>query len=85
LVWNSDADWTIQRSGAILLEGTEGFVFDSNHVTKCDGNGLFLSNYNRNASIASNEFSWIGDNAMSSFGSMGTCLYQVLAVAVSLG
>jgi hypothetical protein len=73
----SDADWTIQRSGAILLEGTEGFVFDSNHVTKCDGNGLFLSNYNRNASILQNEFSWIGDNAMSAFGSMGTCLYQV--------
>ena len=53
----SDADWTIQRSGAVLLEGTEGFVFDSNELTRCDGNGLKLSNYNRNATISGNEFS----------------------------
>ena len=53
----SDSDWVIQRSGAVLLTGTEGFVFDGNHVTRCDGNGLFLSDYNRNASITRNEFS----------------------------
>jgi hypothetical protein len=45
-------------------------------VTRCDGNGLFLSNYNRNATILGNEFSFTGDNAMSSFGSTGRCLYQ---------
>ena len=76
----SDADWVIQRSGAVLLEGTEGFVFEGNEVTKCDGNGLKLSNYNRDALIVSNEFSWIGDNAMSSFGSTGSCLYQNCSV-----
>jgi hypothetical protein len=71
----ASSDWTIQRSGAVLLEGTERFRFVQNCVTKCDGNGLLLSNYNRNASITQNEFSWIGDNAMSAFGSMDTCLY----------
>ena len=76
----SDSDWTIQRSGAVLLEGTEAFVFDSNELTRCDGNGLKLSNYNRNATISRNEFSWIGDNAISSFGSMGSCLYQNCSV-----
>jgi hypothetical protein len=70
----SDSDWTVQRSGAVLLEGTEGFVFESNEVTRCDGNGVFLSNYNRNATIQGNEFSWIGDSAMSAFGSTGRCL-----------
>ena len=30
------------RSGAILLEGTEGVVIDSNEITRCDGNGIFL-------------------------------------------
>ena len=72
--------WTIQRSGAVLLEGTERFSFDRNVVTRCDGNGLFLSNYNRNTSITGNEFSWIGDNAMSAFGSMGSCLYANCSV-----
>ena len=70
----SDSDWTIQRSGAVLIEGTERFTFEANHVTRVDGNGLKLSNYNRNASIVANEFSWIGDSAMSSLGSMGDCL-----------
>ena len=76
----ASSDWTIQRSGAVLLEGTERFRFEQNRVTRCDGNGLFLSNYNRNTSIAGNEFSWIGDNAMSAFGSMDTCLYQNCSV-----
>ena len=76
----SDSDWTIQRSGAVLVEGTESFAFTENLVTRCDGNGLFLSNFNRNASIASNEFSWIGDNALAALGSMGPCLYANCSV-----
>ena len=67
----SSSDWTIQRSGAVLLQGTESFLFEQNCVTRCDGNGLFLSDYNRGASILGNEFSFTGDNAMSSFGSTG--------------
>ena len=56
--------------------GTEDFVFESNHVSRCDGIGFALSNYNRNATIIGNEFSWIGGSALSGFGSMGDCLYQ---------
>lgn len=76
----SASDWTIQRSGAILLEGTEGFILDSNEITRCDGNGVFLSNYNRRTLIASNDFTWLGDNAMSAFGSMDRCLYANCSV-----
>jgi hypothetical protein len=53
-------DWALQRSGAILLEGTERVQVVGNLITRVDGNGIFLSNYNRNATIGSNEMSWIG-------------------------
>ena len=76
----SSTDWAIQRSAAVFVEGTEDFRFEANHVTDCDGNGLFLSNYNRRAQILGNEFSWLGDNAMAAFGSMSECLYQNCSV-----
>ena len=41
-----------------------------NHLTRIDGNGIFLSNYNRNATIASNEMSWVGDGAIAAWGSV---------------
>eukprot|EP01052_Picozoa_sp_SAG31_P002049 SAG31_NODE_69_length_28130_cov_15.318219_2_plen_950_part_00 len=70
----SDGDWALQRSGAVTVEGSEGFVFYDNHVTRCDGNGIFLNNYNRDALIGRNEFSWIGASAMASFGSTSKCM-----------
>jgi hypothetical protein len=76
----SASDWTIQRSGAVLLEGTEGVAIDQNLITRCDGNAIFLSNYNRHATISGNDISWTGDNAMSAFGSMGRCLYANCSV-----
>ena len=51
-----------ERSGAILLEGTEMVHVLGNLLTRIDGNGIFLSNYNRNATIASNEMSWVNDS-----------------------
>ena len=67
-------DWALQRSGAVLLEGTEGAEVDSCLVTRVDGNGIFLSDYNRGAKIHNNELSWIGDSAMAAWGSTGYCL-----------
>ena len=65
---------TLQRSGAILLQGTENVHIVGCHLTRIDGNGIFLSNYNRNTTIASNEMSWIGDGAIAAWGSTGRCL-----------
>ena len=79
----ASSDWAVQRSGAVLLEGTEYFTFESNYVTRCDGNGLFLSNYNRNASIIGNEFSWIGDSALQAFGSMSNCLNEKCSISLN--
>lgn len=70
----SDGDWGLARSGAVLAEGTEGFTFRQNHVTRVDGTGVFLNNYHRGALLANNEFSWIGESAMSAFGSSSHCV-----------
>ena len=61
----SDGDWALQRSGAVTVEGSVGFVFSDNHVTRCDGNGVFLNNYNHGAFIGRNEFSWLVSNLCS--------------------
>jgi hypothetical protein len=70
----SSGDWALQRSGALLLEGTERFVLEGCHITRVDGNGVFLSNYNINTTISANEMSWIGDGAMAAWGSTSPCM-----------
>ena len=70
----SDGDWGLARSGAVLAEGTEGFTFSQNLVTRCDGIGVFLNGYQRDAVLARNEFSWMGESAMAAFGSSSRCV-----------
>lgn len=64
----SGGDWGLQRLGAIFLEGTEDVVIDSCLVTRVDGNAIMMSGYNRNTNITANEFVWIGDSVMASWG-----------------
>ena len=54
--------------GAIHLEGTKGVTIESCTVTRVDGNAIMLSGYNRNTTIAKNEFVWIGDSVIASWG-----------------
>ena len=54
--------------GAILLEGTERVTIEDNLFTKLDSNAIFLSGYNRDATIASNEFVWLGQSAIAAWG-----------------
>eukprot|EP00039_Didymoeca_costata_P026545 m.16129 g.16129 ORF g.16129 m.16129 type:complete len:957 (+) comp5588_c0_seq1:70-2940(+) len=70
----SGGDWALQRSGAILMEGTERTTVDGNLLTRVDGNGVFVSNYNRNVTVSNNEMQWIGDSAIAGWGSTGKCL-----------
>ena len=46
------------------LEGTVGVTISDCNITRVDGNGLIVSGFNRNATIANNSLSWIGDNAI---------------------
>ena len=78
----SGGDWAIQRSGAVLLEGTEFVKISNNLFTRIDGNGIFLSNYNFNATVSENEMEWIGDTAIAAWGSTGTCLTEKCDVKV---
>ena len=69
----SGGDWGLQRSGAVLIENSEGTVVDGCAFVRIDGNGISLNNYNRHVIFSNNDFSWIGDSAMTSWGSTGKC------------
>ena len=64
----SGGDWGLQRMGAIHLEGTQGVTIAECLVTRVDGNAIMLSGYNRNTTISRNEFVWIGDSVIASWG-----------------
>jgi hypothetical protein len=64
----SGGDWALERSGALLLEGTTGATVTGVHFSKCESNAVFLSGYNRAASIERNIFTWLGQSAIASWG-----------------
>jgi hypothetical protein len=61
-------DWALDRFGAVFLEGTEQVTVQNCYFEQLDGNGLFMSGYNRNTTVYQNEFAWIGGNAMAQWG-----------------
>ena len=60
----SGGDYSIHRGGAIFLQGTERATVINSSFTHLGGNGIVVSNYNLNTSLAWNEFSWLGESAM---------------------
>jgi hypothetical protein len=64
----SGGDWALERLGVLLLEGTEDVAVSECLFTRIDGNAIFLSGYNRRAVVARNEFVWLGQNAVASWG-----------------
>ena len=54
---------------AIFVQGAENILVQSCLFDSPGGNGLFLSNYVRDAVIEGNEFVWVGDNAIVAVGS----------------
>ena len=64
----SGGDWALERLGALLLEGTEDAAVSDCLFTRIDGNAVFLSGYNRRTVVARNEFVWLGQNAVASWG-----------------
>jgi hypothetical protein len=72
----SGGDWALQRSGAVFLQGTERCTVASNKMVRLDGNAVFLSAYNRNATIAKNDVSWNGDTAFAAWGITGKCVNE---------
>lgn len=64
----SGGDWSLERIAAVLMEGTEDCVVYGCEFVRLDGNALLLSAYNRRAQVVQNRFSWLGQNAMASWG-----------------
>jgi len=64
----SGGDWGLHRGGAIFLENTENCTVAHSQFVRLDGNVIFLSGYNRNATVRDNEFSWIGHSVAVGWG-----------------
>eukprot|EP01083_Nonionella_stella_P091597 256156_1 len=67
-VMPSGGDWSIQRIGAITMEGAENINITNNLFTRNDGIAIILNRYNRNVTIEKNEFVWNGDTAIALVG-----------------
>jgi len=57
-------DWSIHRGGAVFIEGAEDCVVADCFFDAVGGNGVFISNYNRNISISGCKFTAAGDSAV---------------------
>ena len=64
----SGGDWGLQRSGVVFLEGTSDITISGNVFERVDGNAIMVSGWNRGTKIAFNEFAWIGDSCIASWG-----------------
>jgi len=64
----SGGDWALHRGAAVFLERTEKCTVQGNIFNRVDGNAVLLSGYNRDTTVDSNEFVWIGDTAMAGWG-----------------
>jgi hypothetical protein len=58
------------------MQGTERCTVAENEMVRLDGNAVFLSAYNRNATIAKNDVSWNGDTAFAAWGITGKCINE---------
>eukprot|EP01118_Nematostelium_gracile_P006845 TRINITY_DN2209_c0_g1_i1.p1 TRINITY_DN2209_c0_g1~~TRINITY_DN2209_c0_g1_i1.p1 ORF type:complete len:341 (+),score=99.83 TRINITY_DN2209_c0_g1_i1:420-1442(+) len=58
----------MQRSAALFFEGTVDLTVSNNYFTRLDGNALILSGFHRYAELSYNQFKWIGDSGMVSWG-----------------
>lgn len=64
----SGGDWSLQRTAAVFLEGTEGVALESCRFKYLGGIAYQVSGYNRNASVTDSEFAYLGGSAMTSWG-----------------
>jgi len=64
----SAGDWALDRFSAVFLQGTEGVDIDGCTFERLDGNAVMISGYNRNATVQNSDFSFIGGNAIASWG-----------------
>jgi len=64
----SAGDWALERFAAVYVYGTEHMTIHNCTFGRLDGNGVMLSGYNRNTTISSSDFEYIGGNAIAAWG-----------------
>ena len=64
----SGGDWGLSRLGALLVTGAEGLSVSTCTFTRLDGNAISLNGYTRDVSVIGNEFVWLGESALASWG-----------------
>jgi hypothetical protein len=64
----SGGDWSLYRGGAMYIEGAENITVQNNIFKRVDGNAVMISGYTRGVQVLDNDFSFIGDCAMASWG-----------------
>jgi hypothetical protein len=57
-----------------FFAGAEAVSVENCLLTRLDGNAIFIGGYGRNLSFSNNEFEFIGENAMASWGDTSTAL-----------
>ena len=65
----SGGDYTVHKGGAVLLNGTAHATVDHCLFDGLGGNGVFMNDYTRNASVVANEFRDLGEAAVLMSGS----------------
>jgi hypothetical protein len=62
-------DWAIHRGGAVFMEGAENCLVADCSFEYIGGNGVFMSNYNRNNTVQACKFVHTGESAVCFVGS----------------
>ncbi len=57
-------DWSVVRSAAVLMTGTEHCTVKDCHFNATGGNGVFFNNYNRKSAVIDSLFERLGDSAV---------------------
>jgi hypothetical protein len=68
--WSSPSggDWSLHRGGTIFLENTTDIIIRDSLFKRLDSNAIFLSRRNRNVLIQKNQFEWLAENAIATWG-----------------
>jgi hypothetical protein len=64
----SGGDWALDRFGAVFLQGTKNVTISGCTFERLDGNAVFVSGNNRNATVEDSDFAFIGGNAIAAWG-----------------
>eukprot|EP00794_Sanderia_malayensis_P005521 gene5521-6206_t len=64
----SGGDWSVHRNAMVVAHGTENLTISGCTFTAPGGNGIFIGNYTRNATIADNYIALAGDNGIAVVG-----------------